>query len=141
MLDYWCVVQALAHKYVHAIEGIAAAAVTAIERADPAGLARQMTLAQEAFDAGCLPNCPSQLASPRLHALMADTEVRALCLVVKGVGSQGDGSAQILCSSMEKQEQVSGVLAVGLSRNYVPVLSSSALHFVSAFCWCRCCRL
>jgi galactokinase len=99
-------VQALAHNYVHAIERIAAAAVTAIERGDPVGLARQMTLAQEAFDAGCLPNCPSQLTSPRLHTLMADAEVRALCLAMKGVGSQGDGSAQILCGSVEKQEQV-----------------------------------
>lgn len=98
----------MAHNYVRAIEAIAADAVTAIERGDAAALGRQMTLAQEAFDAGCMPNCPAQLASPRLHALMTDPELRGMCLAVKGVGSQGDGSAQVLCDCPEKQEQVRG---------------------------------
>lgn len=94
------------HEYVRSIESIAADAVSAIERGDAPALAEQMTRAQIAFDACCMPNCPSQLASPRLHALMADADLGQWALAVKGVGSQGDGSAQILCDSAERQEQV-----------------------------------
>jgi galactokinase len=94
------------HQYVQSIVHIAADAVAAIERGDAQALAAQMTLAQTAFDACCMPNCPSQLTSPRLHALMNDQVLRACSLAVKGVGSQGDGSAQILCSSASQQEQV-----------------------------------
>lgn len=91
---------------MRAVESIAADAVTAIERGDALALAAQMTRAQRAFDAGCMSNCPSQLTAPRLHTLMADPVLRECALAVKGVGSQGDGSAQILCDSAERQEQV-----------------------------------
>ena len=61
---------------------------------------------------GARPNCLDQLSSPVLHKLIVD-EVLGNCtgksdsvLSIKGVGSQGDGSAQILCRSAAQQAKV-----------------------------------
>ncbi len=62
-------------------------------------LGRLMTDAQTQFDeyvAGC---CPVELTAPVLHSLLDDPEVRSMSLGGKGVGSQGDGTAQFLCES------------------------------------------
>jgi len=81
-----------------------------------------MMAAQRSFDLCAIPNCPDQLSAPVLHELMKDllegvfngvqcdsssrdVTTRAV-LAVKGIGSQGDGSAQILCSSLAAQSQV-----------------------------------
>lgn len=96
---------------------IAHKSVETIEQGDVYALGAQMTLAQSLFDASCMPNCPSELTSPRLHALMEDEELKELCVAVKGVGSQGDGSAQLLCASAELQQKV------GLS---LPIMSNEA---------------
>lgn len=137
----WDVVyfQALVHKYVQSIVPIATNAVTAIERGDVRALAEQMTLAQSAFDTCCMPNCPSQLASPRLHALMNDQVLRACSLAVKGVGSQGDGSAQILCSSAAQQEQASPECSKALTStvNNADTVSSAAPVLVQALAHVR----
>jgi len=98
--------QALIYQYVEGIVDIAEKSVAAVETGDVCALGAQMTHAQHLFDAYCLPNCPSELASPRLHTLMNDAVLRELCVAVKGVGSQGDGSAQLLCRTRELQQQV-----------------------------------
>lgn len=85
---------------------IAAKSVAAIEAGDVCALGAQMTHAQQLFDANCLPNCPSELTSPRLHTLMKDAVLSEMCVAVKGVGSQGDGSAQLLCRTPEMQQKV-----------------------------------
>jgi len=98
--------QVLIYNYVEGIVDIAHKSVEAIESGDVCALGAQMTLAQSLFDANCMPNCPSELTSPRLHALMEDSVLKELCVAVKGVGSQGDGSAQLLCASADLQEKV-----------------------------------
>ena len=67
-----------------------------------------MMAAQRSFDSCAIPNCPIQLSAPVLHELMKDLlEVfNGEVLAVKGIGSQGDGSAQILCNSLAAQSQV-----------------------------------
>lgn len=85
-----------------------------------------MMAAQRSFDFCAIPNCPVQLSAPVLHELMKDllevfvvfdgdhlsdnssssSSSRHQVLAVKGIGSQGDGSAQILCSSLTAQSQV-----------------------------------
>jgi galactokinase len=92
--------------YTQTLHRIAAEAVSAIERGDLPALADAMTRAQECFDACAQPNSPLELASPKLHSLMDDATLRGMSLAVKGVGSQGDGSAQILCANKEQQEKV-----------------------------------
>ncbi len=98
--------QALIYKYVEGIVDIAEKSVVAVETGDVCALGTQMTHAQHLFDAYCLPNCPSELASLRLHSLINDAVLRELCVAVKGVGSQGDGSAQLLCRTPALQQKV-----------------------------------
>lgn len=94
------------HEYVHGIEGIAKRAKEAIESGDVTSLAQSMTDAQTLFDRCAMPNCLSELTAPKLHTIMNDPWLRQESLAVKGVGSQGDGSAQILVTSSEQQEKV-----------------------------------
>lgn len=98
--------QALMINYQRNIAEISREAQSAIEEGNPHSLAKCMKMAQELFDECAIPNCPSQLNSPKLHELINNPILRELSLVVKGVGSQGDGTAQILCPSAETQRQV-----------------------------------
>lgn len=100
------------HHYVHSIVNISHSAVQAIEHGDALGLAAQMNLAQALFDTCCTPNCPEQLTAPRLHTLMNDQILRGMCLAVKGVGSQGDGSAQLLCANASMQFKVNSCCCI-----------------------------
>lgn len=67
-------------------------------------LGRLMTKAQDDFDKLIAPMCPSQLNSPKLHAVLADEKIKDLSYGGKGVGSHGDGSVQFLAKSKEDQE-------------------------------------
>ncbi len=63
-----------------------------------------MTEAQEIFDDLVAAHCPDELASPLLHDLLADQTLRELTWGAKGVGSQGDGTAQFVARG-EKDRQ------------------------------------
>ena len=91
------------HSYVHDNVARAAQAVEAIAQGDAALLAACMLGAQQSFDMCAVDNCPSQLTAPRLHEVMADAALQAVSLACKGVGSQGDGSAQVLCAGPDEQ--------------------------------------
>ncbi len=54
-------------------------------------LTQCMQEAQDSFDRCAMPNSISELTSPKLHALINETELRKIALAVNGVGSQGDG--------------------------------------------------
>ncbi|MFI5365297.1 MAG: mevalonate kinase [Candidatus Binatia bacterium] len=81
--------------------------ITAARHALEAGNARDvgvlMTQAQEIFDRGVMPACPSELAAPRLHAVLQHAAARELTWGGKGVGSQGDGAAQFVCRGPEER--------------------------------------
>jgi galactokinase len=81
--------------------------ITAARQALEAGNARDvgalMTQAQEIFDRGVMPACPSELAAPRLHAVLQHAAARELTWGGKGVGSQGDGAAQFVCRGPEER--------------------------------------
>eukprot|EP01035_Chromulina_nebulosa_P020278 gene20278-26323_t len=94
------------HEYVADNVYIVNRAIVAIETGDISSLAEAITQSQELFDDKVSPNCPSQLAAPRLHSLFNDDILRSISLAMKGVGSQGDGSIQILCSNTENQSKV-----------------------------------
>jgi galactokinase len=63
---------------------------------DAKGLGAIMTAAQRSFDANVSPHCPDQLASPLLHKLLELEAVAPHVHGGKGVGSQGDGTAQFV---------------------------------------------
>jgi len=76
-----------------------------------------MVEAQNIFDDLVAPSCPSELDSPRLHELLDNTDVRNLTWGGKGVGSQGDGTAQFICRGKEERDELSKVLEAGRNVN------------------------
>ena len=94
------------HDYAHDSATLCLNSVDAIEKGDTNLLANMMTSAQASFDAGAMLVCPSQLKSPYLHRAIDKLSEVPGALAVKGVGSQGDGSVQILCEDAAAQARV-----------------------------------
>jgi mevalonate kinase len=90
-------------------EALGAANARLLERAKAATLAGDaralgglMHEAQALFDARVAPASPAELAAPRLHAVLAHPAARELAFGGKGVGSQGDGCAQLVARGPEE---------------------------------------
>jgi len=66
-------------------------------------LGRLMVEAQANFDQNVAPYSPEQLASPLLHELLANKELAAMTFGGKGVGSQGDGTAQFVARDADQR--------------------------------------
>ncbi|MFZ4394208.1 MAG: sugar phosphate nucleotidyltransferase [Kiritimatiellia bacterium] len=71
-------------------------ATAAFRAGDAATLGALMNETQALFDTHLLPACPSQLTAPALHRLLTYPALQPLIYGGKGVGSQGDGSAQLI---------------------------------------------
>ena len=65
-----------------------------------------MNEAEALFDSHIAPMCPEELASPKLHAVLNDPQIKSLTYGGKGVGSHGDGSIQFLARSAEAQQKL-----------------------------------
>ena len=76
---------------------ITSRAQTALVAGDAATLGALMIEAQRLFDQAVVPASPTELRAPRLHSVLAHPAARELAWGGKGVGSQGDGAAQIVC--------------------------------------------
>lgn len=86
-------------------------ALDAMEKGDIESLGKLLRYAQEEFDKIAMPLCPEQLTSPKLHALLNYLDgIEGLVHGCKGVGSQGDGSAQVLCRDEVSQRKVHEIL-------------------------------
>ncbi len=81
-------------------------AVEALRAGDAARLGALMTEAQGLFDRYAIPMCPEELGAPALHRLLGYEPLQPHIWGGKGIGSQGDGSAQILARSEEDQRIV-----------------------------------
>lgn len=66
-------------------------------------LGQLMSKAQELFDLYAQPACPDELLSPMLHTVLQLPALQPLVWGGKGVGSQGDGSAQLIVRSQADQ--------------------------------------
>lgn len=86
------------------------AACLAVEKGDLETLGTLMTEAQEVFDRQVAPISPVQLASPKLHAVLRHPAAGELTWGGKGVGSQGDGTAQFLCRGNDERESLAAAL-------------------------------
>ena len=80
-------------------ERIVRRAYRALAEGDAQRLGSLMNQAQEIFDRKIAPHSPHQLASPLLHELLALDDLRPHVWGGKGVGSQGDGTAQFVARS------------------------------------------
>jgi galactokinase len=58
-----------------------------------------MTAAQDNFDAKVAPHSPRELAGPLLHKVLSLASIAGHVHGGKGVGSQGDGTAQLVARS------------------------------------------
>lgn len=85
-------------------------ALEAMQDGDAARLGDLMKQAQAAFDENIAPACPSELESPVLHRVLNYEPIQPYVLGGKGVGSQGDGSAQFIVDGTENQQRVVDIL-------------------------------
>ncbi len=87
-------------------ERIVRAAFRAITLGEAETVGKLMTEAQRIFDDSIARFSPDQLASPLLHELLNSEEIRPHVYGGKGVGSQGDGTAQFVACSREERDKV-----------------------------------
>jgi len=104
---------------------IVAQAVEAINASDPEQLGSLLTEAQAFFDRYAAPACPEELTSPVLHRVLSYKAFEPHIWGGKGVGSQGDGTAQFICRSETDQQAVIQILErdldmVGLKLTITP---------------------
>ena len=85
---------------------IVSEATTALQAADAQRLGELMTEAQVNFDRYATPACPEELTAPVLHQVLNYEPLKPHIWGAKGVGSQGDGTAQFLARSPEDQDSV-----------------------------------
>jgi UTP-glucose-1-phosphate uridylyltransferase/mevalonate kinase len=91
-------------------------AVQAIQKGDAEAIGRIMREAQAEFDLHLQPACPSQLTAPVLHFVLNHPDLRPFVLGGKGVGSQGDGTAQFICRDEAGQDKVVEILEKTLNK-------------------------
>lgn len=101
-----------------------AADALAAGRADELG--RLMSEAQANFDRLAAPLCPSQLAAPLLHRLLALDGLRPLVYGGKGVGSQGDGTAQLVARGPAEQAAAARLIEAELGMPCTPLTVGGA---------------
>ena len=81
-------------------------ACDALYQGDAERIGELMKKAQAEFDKYLQPACPSQLTAPVLHKVLNYEPIQPYILGGKGVGSQGDGSAQFIVKDSESQQKV-----------------------------------
>ncbi len=81
-------------------------AIQTLESGNAERLGALMVEAQEFFDRYAAPACPEELTAPVLHQLLNYEPLKPHIWGGKGVGSQGDGTAQLLARSPEDQQAV-----------------------------------
>jgi UTP-glucose-1-phosphate uridylyltransferase/mevalonate kinase len=81
-------------------------AVECLEQGDAEKLGALMQEAQAFFDRYAIPACPEELTAPVLHRVLEYEPLKPHVWGGKGVGSQGDGTAQFIARSEPDQQAV-----------------------------------
>jgi UTP-glucose-1-phosphate uridylyltransferase/mevalonate kinase len=81
-------------------------AVEALQEGYGEHLGSLMREAQDFFDRYAAPACPEELTAPVLHQVLSYPPLQPHIWGGKGVGSQGDGTAQLLARSLADQQAV-----------------------------------
>jgi UTP-glucose-1-phosphate uridylyltransferase/mevalonate kinase len=81
-------------------------AMDLLKKADADQLGKLMVEAQDLFNQYAIPACPEELTAPNLNKLLHYPAIQPLICGGKGVGSQGDGTAQFIVKSPEAQKAV-----------------------------------
>jgi len=89
---------------------IVSQSVEALQGGDAAKLGGLMVEAQAFFDRYATPACPEELTSPVLHRVLSYAPLQPHVYGGKGVGSQGDGTAQFLARSTADQQAIMEII-------------------------------
>jgi UTP-glucose-1-phosphate uridylyltransferase/mevalonate kinase len=92
-------------------------AVEALQAGDAERLGALMVEAQEFFDRYAMPACPEELTAPVLHRVLNYEPLGPHIWGGKGVGSQGDGTAQLIARSEADQQAVIEIIERDLGMN------------------------
>ena len=104
--------QAQVQKYLGKINAdLTQQAALALQQGDAEQIGILMQQAQTEFDRLMIPACPSQLNAPILHQLLNYQPLQPYIYGGKGVGSQGDGTAQFMVKDRSTQEQAIAIIA------------------------------
>ena len=104
-------IQQNVHQYLGAINAqFTKQAVAAVQQGDAQLLGTLMNQAQAEFDRYLIPACPDQLTAPKLHLLLTHPALQPLIYGGKGVGSQGDGTAQLIAKDRNSQEKAIAII-------------------------------
>ena len=90
-------------------------AISSLEQSDGEALGKLLIDAQSHFDRLATPVCPEELIAPVLHKVINDSKLRPYIWGAKGVGSQGDGTAQFLARSASDQDAVVRIIEEDLN--------------------------
>jgi UTP-glucose-1-phosphate uridylyltransferase len=85
-------------------------AVEAVGVADGEKIGELMVEAQGFFDRYATPACPEELTAPVLHRILKHEPLKPHIWGGKGVGSQGDGTAQFIARTQADQQAVIEIL-------------------------------
>ncbi len=77
-----------------------------LQEGDDKKLGQLMTEAQHLFDTMVAPACIRELKAPIMHKILKDLNINELSYGGKGVGSQGDGTIQLLAKNVKCQKKL-----------------------------------
>ncbi|RKU09058.1 GHMP kinase [Candidatus Poribacteria bacterium] len=103
-------------------------AYQALRTGDAEAVGRLMTRAQTEFDKNLIPACPSQLTAPVLHKVLNYEPIQPYIWGGKGVGSQGDGSAQFIAKDEESQGRVIEIIERDLQMSCLKLVIEAGRH-------------
>lgn len=96
-------------------------AVEALQAGDAERLGALMVEAQALFDRYAIPACPEELTAPVLHRVLNYEPLKPHIWGGKGIGSQGDGSAQFIARSQADQQAVIEIIERDLGMRCLPL--------------------
>jgi UTP-glucose-1-phosphate uridylyltransferase/mevalonate kinase len=96
-------------------------AVAALQVGDGQRLGALMGEAQASFDTYAIPACPEELTAPVLHRVLNYEPLKPHIWGGKGVGSQGDGTAQFIARSEADQQAVIEIIERDLEMECLPL--------------------
>ncbi len=85
-------------------------AIDLLKSGDAVHLGELMVEAQSQFNQYAIPACPEELTAPVLHKVLNYAPIQPYICGGKGVGSQGDGTAQFIVRSPEDQRKVIDII-------------------------------
>ena len=100
-------------------------AIGALEKSDARRLGELMIEAQALFDRYATPACPEELTAPLLHGVLNHEPLKAHIWGGKGVGSQGDGTAQFLARSAPDQKALIDIVERDFHMSCLPLTLSA----------------